>query len=176
MDSSSPSSTVHGISQGRILEWVAFTSSRGSSQPRDRTCVSCVSYTAGGFFTAWATEEALSQSPNVTDTCLQWALSSMLRINICIFRVQLCPHACQCFEQENLYHGSHYLSLPWSCCCVNSAGRTKGRDPASVHWATSLYLSVEMEHPASAQHPPAMGQVLNVRAKLSPFGDWKGYH
>ena len=34
------------------LEWVALSSSRGSSQPRDQTCVSCVSCTAGGHFTA----------------------------------------------------------------------------------------------------------------------------
>ena len=40
MDCSSPGSSVHGISQGRILEWVAIPLSRGSSQPRDRTCIS----------------------------------------------------------------------------------------------------------------------------------------
>ena len=40
--------TVHGILQARILEWVAFPFSRGSSQPRDQTQVS---RTAGGFFT-----------------------------------------------------------------------------------------------------------------------------
>ena len=34
--------TVHGILQTRILEWVAFPFSRGSSQPRDRTQISCV--------------------------------------------------------------------------------------------------------------------------------------
>ena len=39
--------TVHGILQARILEWVAFPFSRGSSQPRNRTQVSCI---AGGFF------------------------------------------------------------------------------------------------------------------------------
>ena len=46
--------TVHGILQTRILEWVAFafSFSRGSSQPRDWTQVSCL---AGGFFTSWAT-------------------------------------------------------------------------------------------------------------------------
>ena len=44
-----------GILQARILEWVAVPSSRGSSQPRDRTQVSC---TAVGFFTIWATREA----------------------------------------------------------------------------------------------------------------------
>ena len=40
-------STVHGILQARILEWVAFPFSRGSSQPRNRTQVSRI---AGGFF------------------------------------------------------------------------------------------------------------------------------
>ena len=37
MACSLPASSVHGVSQGRILEWVAISSSRGSSQPRDRT-------------------------------------------------------------------------------------------------------------------------------------------
>ena len=40
----------------RILEWVAYPFSRGTSRPRDRTGVSCI---AGGFFTSWATWEAL---------------------------------------------------------------------------------------------------------------------
>ena len=52
-----PWTTVHGILQARILEWVAFPSSRGSSQPRDRTWISCVSYISGGFFTCWAIRE-----------------------------------------------------------------------------------------------------------------------
>ena len=47
-----PGSSVLGILQARILEWVAVSSSRGSSQPKERTRVS---RTAGGFFTIWAT-------------------------------------------------------------------------------------------------------------------------
>ena len=42
MDYSLPGSLVHGIFQARVLEWVAISFSRGSSQPRDRTCVSCI--------------------------------------------------------------------------------------------------------------------------------------
>ena len=42
-------STIHGILQARILEWIAFPFSGGSSQPRDRTQVSHI---AGGFFTS----------------------------------------------------------------------------------------------------------------------------
>ena len=45
VDCSPPGSPVHGISQARILEWVAISSSRGSSWPRDRTHISCVSCT-----------------------------------------------------------------------------------------------------------------------------------
>ena len=48
MDCSPPGFSVHGISQGRILEWVAISFSKDSSWPRDRTCISCL---AGGFFT-----------------------------------------------------------------------------------------------------------------------------
>ena len=52
LDCSPPGSFVHGISQARILEWVAISFSRGSSWLRDRSCVSCVSCTAGRFFAA----------------------------------------------------------------------------------------------------------------------------
>ena len=44
MDYSLPGSSVHGILQTRILEWVAMPSSKGSSLPRDRTHISYVSY------------------------------------------------------------------------------------------------------------------------------------
>ena len=47
--------TVHGFLHARLLEWVAFLFSRGSSQSRDWTWVSCI---AGRFFTSWATREA----------------------------------------------------------------------------------------------------------------------
>ena len=42
MDCSLPGSSVYGILQARVLEWVAISFSRGSSQPRDRTRVSCI--------------------------------------------------------------------------------------------------------------------------------------
>ena len=56
MDWGPPGSSVHGILQARILEWVAISFSRGPSRPRDRTQVSCIT---GGFFTVWVTREAL---------------------------------------------------------------------------------------------------------------------
>ena len=51
--------TVHGILSARLLEWVAFPFSRGSSQPRGWIQVS---HTAGRFFTSWATREAQNAS------------------------------------------------------------------------------------------------------------------
>ena len=42
MDCSLPGSPVHGVFQARILEWVVISSSRGSSQPRDQTCICCI--------------------------------------------------------------------------------------------------------------------------------------
>ena len=61
MDCSLPSS-IHGILQARILEWVALPLSKGSSQPMDQTQVSCI---ADRFLTSWATREA--QNSRVMD-------------------------------------------------------------------------------------------------------------
>ena len=58
MDCSPPGSSVHGLLQARILEWVAVPSPRGSSQLRDWIQVSHI---AGRFFTVWATRGALKQ-------------------------------------------------------------------------------------------------------------------
>ena len=55
MDCSLSGSSVHGIFQTRVLEWVAISFSRGSSQPKNQTQVSCI---AGRFFTDWAMREA----------------------------------------------------------------------------------------------------------------------
>ena len=62
MDCRLPSSTVHGILQARILEWVPIPFSRGFSQPRDQTQVSRIT---GKFFTVWATREAPKSRPNL---------------------------------------------------------------------------------------------------------------
>ena len=56
MDCSLPGSSVHGILQPRILEWVAIPFSKGFSWPRDWTWVSCI---VGRFFTTWVNMEAL---------------------------------------------------------------------------------------------------------------------
>ena len=57
MDCSPPGCSVLGILQARILEWIAISSSRGSSWPRERNCVSCVSCTCRQILYCWATRE-----------------------------------------------------------------------------------------------------------------------
>ena len=57
MDCSPPGSSLHGISQARVMECVAIASSRGSSQPRDQTCISMFPALAGKFFTTSTTWE-----------------------------------------------------------------------------------------------------------------------
>ena len=77
MDCSLPGSSVHGILQARILEWVANSFSRGSSRPRNRTQVSCM---GGRFSTGWATREA-------TIPC-----KVEVKYHICHTDNQLCQH------------------------------------------------------------------------------------
>ena len=64
LNCSLPGSSVHGILQARILEWVAMPSSRESSWPRDQTHISCI---AGGFFTAEP-----PRKPNIDNTSLYY--------------------------------------------------------------------------------------------------------
>ena len=65
VDCSPPGSSIHGILQARILEWVAISFSRGCSRPRDRTQVSCI---AGRRFNLWATREALRRKRGLQRT------------------------------------------------------------------------------------------------------------
>ena len=81
MDCSLPGSSVHGIFQVRILEWVAIPFSRWSSQWKDQTRVSLI---VGRFFTVWATRELMLSSlidvkllPSQRN-CERWALSFLI--------------------------------------------------------------------------------------------------
>ena len=69
MDWSLSGSSIHGILQARILEWVAVSFSRGYSWPRDRTQLSHI---AGTHFNLWATREA------------HWTYSSLQFLKFCL--------------------------------------------------------------------------------------------
>ena len=74
-DCNPPGSSVHGILQARILEWVALHFSRGSSPPRDWTCVSCI---ASRFYTIWATKEAQSYSYSMPKFMETWIFKTLV--------------------------------------------------------------------------------------------------
>ena len=114
MDCSPPDSLVHGILQARILEWVATSFSRGSSQPRDRTQVSCI---AGRHFNLWATREAWYNNRRVS--------SSSRRNNAkCA-----CNRASKTMKQKQIKLKSEIYKLTVTVWEVNSPvlvmGRTK---------------------------------------------------
>ena len=73
-DCSLPGSSVHGILQVRIMEWVAILFTRGSSWPRDGTQVSHI---PGRFFTIWATREAHGKSDSKYLLCITHVSSSL---------------------------------------------------------------------------------------------------
>ena len=92
--------TVHGIFQARILEWVAFPFFRGSSQARDLTQVS---RTADGFFTSWATREALLHIETVF-------------VNLPDFSA---------FDTTECYHWGKETTSVWSTTTANSWQHTQ---------------------------------------------------
>ena len=80
MDCSQPDSTVHGIFQARVLEWVAICSSRGSSWTRNGTCISYVSCIGRQILYHCASWEACPKSFSlpgyrVQTPCSRWDIS-----------------------------------------------------------------------------------------------------
>ena len=82
-----PGSSLHGILQARVLEWVAISFSRGSSQPRDRTQVSRI---AGRRFNLWATREAVTITGNYMQKISQTPKPNPSILTFCSF-LDPCP-------------------------------------------------------------------------------------
>ena len=116
MDCSLPGSSVHGVLQARILEWVATPFSSGSSGPGDQTQVSLI---AGRFFTIWATRGAQiltpshpsrsSQSTELTSLCDTVAFHHRQSI------LHIVVYICQGYSSS-----SSHLLLPSLCPQVPS--------------------------------------------------------
>ena len=107
MDCSPPGSSVHGILQARILEWVAMPSSRGSSLPRDRTQVSRI---ADGFFVHFNNTRQLSKS-----VYFQRLIQKILDIALCC---PVIPWLLNVFPAQRLFDpvfGIFPTEVIWSC-------------------------------------------------------------
>ena len=90
MDCSLPGSSVHGIFQAIVLEWIAISFSRGSSRPRDWTRVSCI---VDRGFTIWATREVQrkrSYSLIEKETLLRKWSFCVKRKHVCFWDMHVC--------------------------------------------------------------------------------------
>ena len=115
MDCDLPGSSVHGILQARILEWVPSPFSRGSSQTRDQTqaCSHC-----RGFFTSWASREAHFINRCMRDeTFLRFLITKIFKLGASIVTICICPqkhvsrnnlplHICENFSTPRNSHSS----------------------------------------------------------------------
>ena len=101
MDCSPPGSSVHGILQARMLEWVAAPFSRGSSQPRGQTWIFCI---AGRFFTICATKRAkLLLFRKKKNLCIYLAVSGL---SCCVLGLRCSAHGLSCFVASGIL-------VPW---------------------------------------------------------------
>ena len=112
MDCIPRSSSVHGILQARIPEWVAMPSSRGSSWPGDWTYVSSVSALAGWFFTTSAIWEAPSIAISIHNGLPQGTLPLCLNVKL----------KCLCSAHRETF---------WSCEWLQKRKKIKACPPQS---------------------------------------------
>ena len=110
--------TVHEILQSRILEWVAFSFSRGSSQPRNWIQVSCI---AGGFFTSWAIAKSWTRLNNFhshferKSTKIIW-ITNVLEYSLCSKHYSMYCFFCISIHElkQNLkILQKHALNISW---------------------------------------------------------------
>ena len=127
LDCSPPGSSVHGILQARISGWVAYPFSSGSSQPRDWTQVFCI---AGGFFTSWATREAL-----IIVACC----------NIMCFVIQLCLTLCDpmdCSPPDPSVHGILQARILERVAMSSSRASFQPRDRTQVSCIAGRFFTI----------------------------------
>ena len=134
IDSSLPGSSVHGISQARILEWVAISFSRGSFWCRDPTQVSRI---AGRLFTNWAPREAHYFSEKDTKVCLFFSEEDTGSVQLSSV-TQSCPILCDPVNRSTPGLPVHH-QLPEST-------------QTHVHRVGD---AIQPSHPLSSPSPPA---------------------
>ena len=115
MDCSLPGSSLHGILQARVLEWVAISFSRGSSPPRNRTWVSRI---AGRHFNLWATTTSRNHPHFEISLAEHWMyLTCMFEIYEEIGIESWKPSFAKCFyvrnERRKLSFRLRYKEILW---------------------------------------------------------------
>ena len=117
IDCSLPGSSLHGISQARLLGWVAISFSRGSSWTRNWTWISC---TVDGFFTDWSTRAAPAllwehlKSPKLTITCCWWGCRAFTAAESA--KILQCGRQCDSLPKDLAVSPLSVTQLIWNLC------------------------------------------------------------
>ena len=151
MDYSPPSSSIHGILQARILEWVAISFSRGSSWPRDQTHISCVSCTGSCFFT--------TVSPGKP----RCGLAKVYKIPKLM--VDVCPGA----RNKNKLELTGEVPL---ICTLRPSRKVLPRTEAD-NWI--LFMKIDLHSLGDGLHA-IHGQAAKIKASSSRTGLWPTRH
>ena len=106
MDCSPPGSSVHGIFQARILDWIAVPFSRGSSQSRDQTRVS---YIAGSLY-CWATREAPPNCVSVVDNSALRS-SFIILCQTLLYHIKSTKNSLRSFSEHVNFTGVQYTII-----------------------------------------------------------------
>ena len=138
MDCSPPGSSIHGIFQASILEWVAIFSTRGSSQPGIEPCISCI---AGRFLTHWAIRE-VPQSINISSNLKKNILLTAynLAFNFFFLMIQILTRY-PLLVTAVLYQTSESSLELSGCVCFKPKSRVSLRPsvPNSQEWGSGIY-------------------------------------
>ena len=157
MDYSPPGSSVHGISQARILEWVAISSSRVLSWPRDQTYISCA---AGRLFTA-VVISSVQFSHSVMSNCLR-------------------PHESQhtrppCPSPSPRVHSNSHPSSRWCHPAISSSVVPFTSCPQSLPASESFPMSQLFAWGGQSTGVSALASFLPNTQGWSPL-EWTGWN
>ena len=136
-DCSPSGCSVYGDSPGKILEWVAMPSSRGSSWPRDPTCASCVSGIVGWFFTT----EPLSPwgaylfRKDVTASCY---CSVFIQVTHLLNRPGFQSSVCGTQLDPSLW----VFRMPLTCGCITKQSTVKFKVTGQGSWWSKVNISI----------------------------------
>ena len=145
-----PGSSLHGILQARVLEWVAISFSRGSSWSRDRTWVSCI---LGRRFNLWATREA------------------RMCVCMCVNWLQSCPtlHDPMGYSLPgSSVHGIFQTRILEWVAMASSRGSSRLRDGTCVFFISCLVRQVVTMSATWEAFPTSRMQKMLSKSSLNP--------
>ena len=168
MDCSLPGSSVHGIFQVRVLEWVSISFSRRSSKPRDWTQVSHI---AGRCFTIWATREVHKESQTY---------KTSIHLGVSWWEILKTCNDESFMSRTGLWHYETGLGL-FSSCTLSCTLVGRAPDlPISVPFQmpATKCLETQQVHATTATFPSSNGLPLCPTRETEPFfremcDDWE---